>query len=264
MARVPIVRVGDTLIATVQEDLHDRDALDAAGGARRGARAHRRARRAARPLGRRDGRLVPRPAAATTSRPARGCSARRRSSSASSRRWRSPWSSSGWSCRASARRSTPRRGWPCCVADRARGASQWTRVAAAEERLADRRRGRHRRGAPARPRGRAALGFGAGRPEPDRHRGLRADPQRRALRDRRARRGAHPRAASRRARRRHRDRRRATKARASPTSSRRCARASPPAAGWAWGCRHEAADGRDGDRQRPGRGTTVTIRKWRR
>ena len=27
MARVPIVRVGDTLIATVLEDLHDRDAL---------------------------------------------------------------------------------------------------------------------------------------------------------------------------------------------------------------------------------------------
>lgn len=27
MARVPIVRVGDTLIATVQEDLHDHDAL---------------------------------------------------------------------------------------------------------------------------------------------------------------------------------------------------------------------------------------------
>lgn len=27
MARVPIIRVGDTLIATVLEDLHDRDAL---------------------------------------------------------------------------------------------------------------------------------------------------------------------------------------------------------------------------------------------
>lgn len=27
MARVPIVRVGDTLIATVMEDLHDRDAM---------------------------------------------------------------------------------------------------------------------------------------------------------------------------------------------------------------------------------------------
>ena len=28
MARVPIIRVGDALIATVQEDLRDRDALD--------------------------------------------------------------------------------------------------------------------------------------------------------------------------------------------------------------------------------------------
>jgi len=28
MGRVPIIKIGDTLIATVQEDLHDRDALD--------------------------------------------------------------------------------------------------------------------------------------------------------------------------------------------------------------------------------------------
>ena len=104
VARVPIIHIGDTLIATVQEDLRDRTRSTLQAATWRAAGADRRARGAARPLDRRDGRLLPGAAPAATSRSARGCSARRRSSSASSRRSRSPWSSWGWSCAA----STPR------------------------------------------------------------------------------------------------------------------------------------------------------------
>ena len=76
MERIPILKMGEYLLVTIQVDMHDRLAMALQDDLTARIVDDRRARRADRHLGARDGRLVHRPDARATSRRCRACSTR--------------------------------------------------------------------------------------------------------------------------------------------------------------------------------------------